>query len=129
MVLTFYKFHRKTPLSEPLSLSLSQKVASWRPATLFKQIFWHRCFSVNFVETYFVEHLRTAASWKRKHHEYNTVRGLSKIWFFLRKEKLVLSQHCFVYSSNISPGRISFQLRSSVFILDFHLFLRLYLIF
>ena len=33
------------------------KVASWSPATLLKKIGSHSCFSVNFVGTYFVEHL------------------------------------------------------------------------
>ena len=64
--------------------------------------------------------LKTETSW------VTTRSGVCrKIWFFFYIEKLVLSQHCFIYSNNISARHIPFQLCSSVFILKFHVFLRL----
>ena len=52
-----YKFHRKTPLPEPLFLI---KLQVWG-LQLFKKRDWHRCFPVNFVKflrrPFFKEHL------------------------------------------------------------------------
>ena len=48
---------------------------------------------------------------------------------FNLKNSLPFEELGFVYSSNVSSSQISFQLYSSVFALDFHLYLRLCLTF
>ena len=45
------------------TLLVIMMIITW-PATLLKKRFWYRCFPVNFVEHYFIEHLQANASEK-----------------------------------------------------------------